>query len=262
MKLKEIELGTFLSLIEKEFEKTEGIYSEMEKYVLLNAGKRLRPSLMFLVCKGINPETELSLLMPAALSIESIHNYSLIHDDLPCMDDDDIRRGKPSAHIKFGEANAVLLGDRLLSSALKYSASVKYESVRKVLADAALKMLDGQYVDVNKNSLISENDYLSMYDNKTGALIYASVVSGYLIASEDFRGEAFPEIESLATSFGRAFQLYDDLSDHDEASMYKFGEETVKKYFDNYSKKALDISEKLGLYEVNTYINKIFNSKM
>lgn len=262
MKLKDIKLNDFLSLLEKEFEKSEGIYSEMEKYALLNAGKRLRPSLMFLICREINPETEISDILPAAASIECIHNYSLVHDDLPCMDNDDLRRGKPSAHIKFGEANAVLLGDRLLSSAFRYSSLVKYESVRKILADSSLKMLDGQYTDVNRINLVTEDDFLSMYENKTGALIYASFVSGYLIANEDNKGEAFKEIEELALSFGKAFQLYDDLSDHDELSMYKFGEETVKKYFVLFKDRAIEISEKLGLTEINSYLNRIFTSKM
>ena len=187
---------------------------EAMRYSLLGGGKRLRAVLVleFARLGGIDPEKA----MPAACAIEMIHAYSLIHDDLPCMDDDDMRRGKPSCHIAFGEATALLAGDGLLTAAF----SVLSDAVRelpadrvlacvKILSDAAgyLGMIGGQVIDL---AGIDKSSMEEMYRLKTGALLKASCLMGVTLAGrEDLTDAAAQYAESL----GLAFQIIDDILD-------------------------------------------------
>jgi geranylgeranyl pyrophosphate synthase len=187
---------------------------EVLRYALLGGGKRLRPSLVRLVCEelgGRYVDCERS-----AVAVELIHAYSLVHDDLPCMDDDDLRRGRPTCHRVFGEALAVLAGDALQTAAFEVLASEPGaragEEVR-VLAVAVgeLGMVGGQTLDMTLASSAALDAIRAMHARKTGALIAASAELGAIAA------DATPEVRAVAlrygTALGACFQAVDDLID-------------------------------------------------
>ncbi len=197
------------------------VYDAMS-YSIMAGGKRLRPVISLAVCDMLGGETEDALKFGTA--IEQIHTYSLIHDDLPCMDDDDLRRGMPTCHKKFGEANALLAGDGLLTNAFEYLSDMnRYKStepstVLKAIYEIANAagcdgMIGGQVVDLEcegKSDVSQETlDYL--HARKTGALIRVSATVGALAANasvEDVR-----TVESFAQKLGLAFQIQDDILD-------------------------------------------------
>ncbi len=187
---------------------------EAMRYSLLGGGKRLRAVLVleFARLGEIDPV----LAMPAACAIEMIHAYSLIHDDLPCMDDDDMRRGKPSCHICYGEATALLAGDGLLTAAFqtlaKAAQSLPAQRVLdcvSVLSEAAgyQGMIGGQVIDL---AGIDKESMEEMYRMKTGALLRASCVMGCLLAG---RRDLVEAAEQYAENLGLAFQIVDDILD-------------------------------------------------
>lgn len=194
---------------------------EAEKYSLLSGGKRIRAFLVFEFCKAFGKsENEAA---PFACAVEMIHAYSLIHDDLPCMDDDDFRRGKLSNHKVFGEAMAVLAGDALLTKAFEIAASNKYvpphvavEAV-KLLAEAAGDngMVGGQALDITAERCKIKNiDMLkNIHRLKTGAMIAVSAQLGCLAAGIDKNSDAFHNAEKYAENIGIAFQIIDDILD-------------------------------------------------
>lgn len=196
------------------------IYDAM-KYSLFAGGKRLRPILLLSSYEVFNKNYKNA--MPFACAIEMIHTYSLIHDDLPCMDDDDYRRGKLSNHKKFGEAIAVLAGDALLNKAFETSVdeSMKLGNdsslVLKALSVMANSsgtegMIGGQVVDMFCQDLIDDDKKLKyMHLHKTGAIIRSSASIGALLggASE----EELNSIEIYAENLGLAFQVKDDILD-------------------------------------------------
>lgn len=190
------------------------------RYSLLNGGKRIRPAILtefYRLCGG-NDECAMNF----AAAIEMIHTYSLIHDDLPCMDNDDFRRGKPSCHKQFGEPIALLAGDTLLTEAFNVASKTmginadRVMSALNVLASSAgiAGMIGGQMIDLNgeKNEL-SDSAILEMYRLKTGALIKASAQIGCILAGAD------EEKQSAAVKFGEslgiAFQIIDDILDYE-----------------------------------------------
>lgn len=187
------------------------------KYSLANGGKRLRPILVLEFCKacGGNPNNAVSL----ACAIEYIHTYSLIHDDLPCMDNDDMRRGKPSCHKMFGESTALLAGDALLTHAFDIIASSDFNDSVKATAIALLAqnsgvggMIGGQVLDLKfEKEDPSISDLLTVHKMKTGALISAACLMGCVA------GNASEEQISAASNFayclGIAFQIKDDILD-------------------------------------------------
>jgi len=188
-------------------------------YSLRNGGKRVRPMLVLAFCEacGSNPEDAL----PFACAIEMIHTYSLIHDDLPCMDDDDLRRGKPACHKQFGEANALLAGDGLLTLAFetltKADKIAPENIVRAVQILSNLSgyagMIGGQVIDLLSEEKQVDYETLHCIDNlKTGALIKASALLGCVAAgvTDDtvLNGAA-----SYAENIGFAFQVIDDILD-------------------------------------------------
>ncbi len=202
---------------------------EAMRYSVENGGKRIRPMLVLEFCRMCGGDVEAAL--PFACAIELIHTYSLIHDDLPCMDDDDMRRGKPSSHIKFGEANALLAGDSLLTFAFKTASEAKKlpaEAVVKavsLLADVAgcAGMIAGQVQDLeneNKKSVTVE-DLRSVDLLKTGELIRGACQLGCIAAGAD--DEKFEAARSYAENLGIAFQIVDDILDvtSDEATLGK-----------------------------------------
>lgn len=203
---------------EKDLRKT--LFASME-YSLMAGGKRLRPQLVLEFCRLCGGSEEQA--MPFACAVEMIHSYSLIHDDLPCMDDDDLRRGKPTNHKVYGEAAALLAGDALLT--LAFETMLSPESVQAVGAGRAAAaagelaraagargMVGGQIIDLESEGKQVALEVLEKMDEgKTGALILAACRMGCILAgaSEDQKKAA----EVYARSIGLAFQIEDDLLD-------------------------------------------------
>lgn len=191
-----------------------GPLAEAMRYALFAPGKRLRPSLVLLLCEGLGGDPERALAPAAA--VEMLHTYSLVHDDLPCMDDDALRRGQPTCHVVFGEALALLAGDALLTAAFETLSRAPADEAQAsvaVLARAAGAegMVLGQVLDLSLAKSASERDVLAMHALKTGALIRASCELGALAA-----GAWGPE-RARAVEFGAAlgvlFQAVDDILD-------------------------------------------------
>lgn len=192
---------------------------EASSYSLNIGGKRIRPILLML-CYELYKEDALDVI-PMAAAIEMIHTYSLIHDDLPCMDNDDLRRGKPTNHKVFGENIAVLAGDALLNESMiimmKYSLSRGMEALKasNIIAEAAGAngMIGGQIVDIlaEEKEEITEDELKYMHLKKTGELIRSSILAGATL------GEAPDEDKDKLDLFGRklglAFQIKDDILD-------------------------------------------------
>ncbi len=189
------------------------------RYSVLGGGKRLRPALLYAVGNAFGTPWE-SLDAPAA-AVEIIHAYSLIHDDLPAMDDDDLRRGKPTCHKVYGEALAILAGDALQALAFELLArestwtSAGQLAMLRLLSEAcgSLGMAGGQAIDleaVGRRLSLSELERMHRY--KTGALIRASVLMGAL-ASGCADGPQFVALDRYGAEIGLAFQIHDDLLD-------------------------------------------------
>lgn len=193
------------------------IYEAME-YSLLAGGKRLRPVLMIEVCNMVGGNCE--EVMPFACAMEMIHTYSLIHDDLPAMDNDDLRRGRPTNHVVYGEAKAILAGDALLTKAFEVAASYKGAySDRAIRAISMLAqsagtdgMIGGQIVDLESEDRdISASELKYLHSLKTGAIIRSSCTIGALMggAGED----EIKAVDEFALNLGIAFQIRDDILD-------------------------------------------------
>ncbi len=191
---------------------------EAMRYSTLGGGKRIRAFLTISFSKMFGGSIEKAL--PSACAVEMIHAYSLIHDDLPAMDDSSLRRGKPSCHVKYGEATALLAGDALLTYAfdvLAGNGSVSDKSIRMsvaVLSHLAAQhgMCGGQAIDLSDN-IGSEDDLFELYYLKTGALIEASCLLGYYSACEEPNPEIVENIKKYARLLGMAFQIHDDILD-------------------------------------------------
>ncbi len=185
------------------------------RYSLLNGGKRVRGTLVLAFSELENGNYHTALQYASA--IEMVHAYSLIHDDLPCMDDDDLRRGKPSCHIQFGEAVALLAGDALLTMAFECIADAENENSFLSLAVKSLSkaagakgMIYGQELDLAyENQKASEEILLSIHSSKTGALIKASMELGFYSAQKTPSKPAYYCIDKI----GIIFQMVDDLLD-------------------------------------------------
>lgn len=241
-------VNNYLEECIKENESIEkSIYSAM-RYSLLAGGKRLRPVLSLAVCEMLGGN--LDEVLPFACAIEMIHTYSLIHDDLPAMDNDDYRRGKPTNHKVYGEALAILAGDGLLNMAFELmldSTSSNCNNIEnKVKAMAYIAkssgvrgMIGGQVVDIeSENTEVSIESLEYMHRHKTGALIKAPVISSAIICGAS--DEDLQSLENYAEGIGLAFQIKDDILDV-EGSSEKLGK-----------KVGSDISNKKTTY-VNLY---------
>ena len=197
-------------------EPQKDLFEAME-YSLLAGGKRLRSTLVFEFCRICGEDWHKAL--PFGAAIEMIHTYSLIHDDLPCMDDDDFRRGKPTNHKVYGEAMAVLAGDALLTDAfcVASTAQLSAEAVLQaiqVLSECAgsLGMVGGQTLDIqSENRLLTEQEVLDIQTRKTGALIRAACAMGAIAGGAT--EEQFDAACQYAAGLGLAFQIRDDMLD-------------------------------------------------
>ena len=206
--------------INEVFPETDYDYNEVIKaarYSLILGGKRIRPLIMLQFCKLCGGKTEDAL--DFALSLEMIHTYSLIHDDLPYMDDDDFRRGNPSCHKKFGEDIALLAGDTLLTKAFSVaaksnvSAEIKAKAI-SCLADYAGEhgMIGGQVLDLSFEKSTPDAESLKkMYSMKTGGLLKAAAEIGCIAANGDIK--YIEKAREYAENVGLAFQIIDDILD-------------------------------------------------
>lgn len=193
---------------------------ESERYSIFAGGKRIRPFLVLEFCRMLGGRDEAAL--PFACAIEMIHTYSLIHDDLPCMDDDDLRRGRPTNHKVFGYSTALLAGDGLLTRAFGVAASNPHTS-DKARADAVMLlsecagefgMVGGQVIDLKGESeKLSLETLIKLHSLKTGALIRASALLGCLAAGASLDGPEAAMAEEYAGNIGLAFQIIDDILD-------------------------------------------------
>lgn len=225
MDFKEI-LNTKIKLVDKELKKyipnddnyQKKIYEAMS-YSLFAGGKRLRPIIMLFVAEMFGADDNVCL--PFAAAMEMIHTYSLIHDDLPAMDNDDFRRGIPTNHIKFGEATAILAGDALLNRAFETVSNFNIctDSGRVLRAINVMAqssgcdgMIGGQIVDIEcegKNITLDELKYI--HARKTGAIIRSSAVIGAILAGAN--EDQIKAADSFAENLGIAFQIRDDILD-------------------------------------------------
>lgn len=188
------------------------------EYSVLGGGKRIRAFLLLEFCSSFGGDVRAAL--PFAAAIEMIHAFSLVHDDMPCMDNDDMRRGKPSTHKAFGEAEALLCGDELFCLAFEVAASNEFVSAEtkcRVINEfakgaGALGMAGGQHYDLCE--LPSDYEELKrLHRMKTGALITASCINGYYTSCPESDETVCADIRSFAYDLGLAFQIIDDILD-------------------------------------------------
>lgn len=195
-----------------------GLVVDAARYSLLAGGKRVRPILTLATAELLG--LDISAVMPFALAIEMIHTYSLIHDDLPCMDDDDLRRGRPTCHKVYGEATAVLAGDTLLNSAYEVMLSAADPAVPQTIYAAQLiarsagsrGMIGGQALDLAAEKNQIDGDSLKrLHQMKTGALLSAPVLTAAVMARAE--PEIYSRLEQFSAAIGLAFQIQDDILD-------------------------------------------------
>jgi len=191
-------------------------FNNLYSYAAINNGKRIRPLFIYALLNDLGYSQ--SRAHNAAIAVELIHTYSLIHDDLPSMDDDDIRHGKAALHIKYGEAKAILTGDSLQSIAFKVitedpnlSDSQKVLMCNK-LAFASYQMAIGQLEDIDSERNLNLDDLKKMYQNKTGALLKFSIESGIII-SENLSKNDSELLLNYIEDIGLAYQIQDDVLD-------------------------------------------------
>ena len=206
---------------------------EAVRHALDGGGKRIRPVLCLAVGEAVGSEPE--ELLPAACAVELVHTFSLVHDDLPALDDDELRRGRASTWAQFGEGVAVLVGDALLTEAFRLAASYDSPAVVRELADATLGMIGGQYLDVTA----SADDLAALNRLKTGRLFEAAVACGLAV-----RGSEPQTWPRFAQEVGEVFQLVDDLLDGD-GSVLAHGAEETRARADRAAERALAALDEL-----------------
>lgn len=194
------------------------LLTESMAYGVLDGGKRIRPCILLCVTEMLGGKAETAL--PFAAALEMIHCYSLIHDDLPAMDDDDFRRGKPSNHKKYGEGNAILAGDGLLTkAALLLARQDGFDAAKRIILSSALEMVSGQSYDLN-DAPRTEEMLVTLHRQKTGALFAAATGAGAVLAGQE---ALLPEFTALGETIGLLFQMTDDLLDAEkDAAEHKF----------------------------------------
>ena len=208
----ELKLKNFFNKLD--YSTTELLVSAM-KYAVLDGGKRIRPVLCYATCDtlGVSLEEADNL----AIALELIHSYSLVHDDLPAMDNDDFRRGKFSTHKKFGEANAILCGDALLNLAIEIALEKKdisssyIEAIRVLFDYSGYKgMILGQMLDLDyEGKSLTEKDLYNVIINKTAKLISAPIIMASKLSGNKFENK----LEEYAYNIGVLFQITDDIMD-------------------------------------------------
>ena len=268
----------------KTYIKSNNIIDESIVYALEAPGKRVRPTLLYLVSDALSLELDHADAIAGALEI--IHTYSLVHDDLPCMDDDDLRRGQPSLHKKYNEATAVLAGDAMQSMALEMLLDNQYftEKQNNLLAKMLLEtigskgMILGQALDIEYESReANESEILLMCELKTGVLIEFCFLAPLMIANAT--NENWKKLGKIV---GISFQLIDDLLDLQETSEnlgkksqkdiirnkknypISFGEKKTVELLDTYKAEANNLLQELNLDEhyLSNYIMNLFDRRI
>ena len=285
-----LDLSNFESVVDEKLNsifqrltKNQTIIDKSISYALSNPGKRIRPTLVFLVGDFLGIET--SRLESIAGAIELIHTYSLVHDDLPCMDDDDLRRGKPTLHKKFNESTAVLAGDALQTLAFNLildDINLNISEKHDLLSDLAKRigpegMVLGQNLDIEyekKNP--SFDEIMEMNKLKTGLLIEFSILSPFYL-----KGDLTKDWYQLAKNIGISFQLIDDMLDLSETTEkigktakkdLKNNKKTIPICFgidktmievDKFKESTMEICEKLCLnnHPLSAFIDSLFSRK-
>jgi len=214
-----------------------GGLEEALRYSLESGGKRVRPVLCIAVAEANGASIEDAL--PAAAALELVHTFSLVHDDLPAMDDDDERRGRPSAHVAFGEGVALLSGDALLSEAYKLALTYEGSEVARDLVDATIGMIAGQYRDITGDT----SELEELHRLKTGRLFVAAVRIGLDVAR-------VPDVDraswiAFGEDVGLLFQVVDDLLDGD-GYVERLGPEGARRLADEVSERAAGQLDALG----------------
>jgi geranylgeranyl diphosphate synthase type II len=228
--------------------KIPSILEEAIDYSLFPGGKRLRPILV--LEGGRLSKAQQEVVLPVALAVELIHNYSLIHDDLPALDNDDYRRNKPTLHKQFSEAIAILTGDALLSLAFHILSKerINHEVIELITeAIGPVGMIRGQVYDIiqrNSNSKDKDPqliiDYI--YSDKTAKLIEVSLIAGYILGKE-IDDKIKERLSSFGKLFGIAYQLWDDIKD-----------------FSLEEKKSFNLPKFIGLKEAHKKLNSLISS--
>lgn len=233
------------------------------RYSVFAGGKRVRPVLMLAACQAVGGKRVHAL--PAACAMEMIHTYSLIHDDLPAMDDDDFRRGRPTNHKVFGEALAILAGDALLTEAFKLLSDQSMASIdaatrldvlwRIAVAAGSLGMVGGQVVDMQSECAIGVtiDTVTGIHRRKTGALIVASVTAGGLLGGGT--PEQIAALEEYGRTIGLAFQVADDILDIEGTT-----EELGKDAGSDEARGKATYPSLLGLSESKRYAKELVDS--
>lgn len=268
----------------KTYIKSNNIIDESIVYALEAPGKRVRPTLLYLVSDALSLELDHADAIAGA--VETIHTYSLVHDDLPCMDDDDLRRGQPSLHKKYNEATAVLAGDAMQSMAIEMLLDNQHftEKQNNLLAKMLLEtigskgMILGQALDIEYESReANESEILLMCELKTGVLLEFCFLAPLMIA--DATNEKWKRLGKIV---GISFQLIDDLLDLQETSEnlgkksqkdiirnkknypISFGEEKTVELLDAYKAEANNLLQELNLDEhyLSNYIMNLFNRRI
>ncbi len=193
------------------------IIGKAEEYAVMGPGKRLRPLLTLMACEACDGDPNDA--MRAAMAIELVHAFSLVHDDLPCMDDDDMRRGRPTTHKVFGEAMGLLAGDALLAASFRMLSMLQAEISRTCTAElssATVMMIEGQAIDISDTKKSPEElDHMNAL--KTGMLITCALKMGGICAGAS--AEQMDALAQYGEAFGLAFQITDDVLDGEEGSL-------------------------------------------
>jgi len=254
-------LEDYRELIERELEQSlhgEFAVDKAVRYSTLGGGKRIRGALVLEFCRVFGGKV--ALAVPVAAAFEMVQAFSLIHDDLPCMDNDDFRRGKPSCHKQFDEATALLAGDALLANAMNCVASISFVpkgikaantvAIVSTLSNAVMEMIRGQQLDMDfergSKKKLSDEDILNMYSRKTCALISAACVCGAICANASDKD--LHKARSYGVALGLAFQLADDLLDLDSEKPGKktyateFGKKKTKEKAWEHTENAVKIA--------------------
>jgi geranylgeranyl diphosphate synthase type II len=204
--------------------------AESARYALVEmGGKRIRPVITLAVGEAVGAPAE--QVMPAALAIELVHNFSLVHDDLPALDGDEERRGKPSVWAAYGDGTAVLAGDALLAEAFRLATSYDASHVARELAQATLGMIGGQYLD----TMVESPDLEAVHRLKTGCLFYASVAMALWAA--DVPDDAQVSWRAFGDELGLLFQIVDDILDADGYVLER-GPEVARRLADEAAERA------------------------
>jgi geranylgeranyl diphosphate synthase, type II len=197
-----------------------GALREPMRYAYEAGGKRLRPVLCLATAEAAGGAVENAV--PAALAVELVHTFSLVHDDLPALDDDDVRRGRPTAHVAYGDGVALLAGDALLTEALRLALGYPTPAVARELAGATLAMIGGQYRDVTGD----DSDLEAVHRLKTGALFSAAVGCALWVAGVPEAGQR--RWRAFGDELGPLFQLVDDVLDGD-GYVTRLGEDEARR---------------------------------